>query len=492
MFLADLPTEPVARPVEITLSAEQISLPASEKVGLVGASYQRELAPNWYGGWGVYGAVTGQRGGFFAWGVSGAYRHRQGPWLAEAGLFVGGGGGSPSWVGSGLMLRPHAELTYHWGELGLGLGVSHVAFPDGTVHSTQPYAVLKWQGSSFFASSGGGDVPWSDALASAAMPVEYTAIAGRYRMHSGSVRRGGVGDAADMRYAGFAYRRGGSGALLASQPYWLLSMAGAAGGSYDGYAELLTGFGLQHRLSFAPDLSLRGEGALGMAGAGGTVDTGGGVIGKLMAGATWDITRDTSVSFLAGKLTSRGRFKANEARLEFAFRGWDVVPDSQRAAQSPGPGSLLWAPWEASTGVVHQPRMQRKDGSVQALDVVALKLGRVYTDGWRVVGQAAISFTGDAGGYAAGTIGAGWLSPLIADSGWQLGAEASAGAAGGGLVQVGGGALWQAQLQARYSLSRDWALQADAGWFRTRAASLSTPTLGLSLVHSFSRLEGRP
>ena len=63
MLPVDLPVEPVPQPVEITLSAEQLRLPASEKVGVVGATYQRELAPGWYGGWGFYGAVTGQRGG---------------------------------------------------------------------------------------------------------------------------------------------------------------------------------------------------------------------------------------------------------------------------------------------------------------------------------------------------------------------------------------------------------------------------------------------
>ena len=359
------------------------------------------------------------------------------------------------------------------------------------MHSTQPYAVLKWQGASFFGPAGGGDALDSERFAAAALPVEYTALVGRYRMHAGSVRRDGIGDAADMRTIGFAYRRAGSGSLLASQPYWLLTMAGAAGGGYEGYAELATGFGLQHRLSFWPSLSLRAEAEVGMAGAGSTVDTGGGLIGKLNAGAVLDLTRDVSLSLSAGKIASRGRFKANEARVELVFRGWDVVPGGERSAASPGPDQLAWAPWEATMGLVHQPRMLRQDGSKQALDVVALKLGRLYDNGWRVVGQAAISVTGDAGGYAAGTIGAGWLSALLADSGWQFGAEASVGAAGGGLVQVGGGLLGQAQLQARYALSRDWALQADAGWFRTRRATQSIPLVGVSLVHSYSRFEGR-
>ena len=82
------------------------------------------------------------------------------------------------------------------------------------------------------------------------------------------------------------------------------------------------------------------------------------------------------------------------------------------------------------------------------------------------------------------------MTGRLADTGWRLGGEASVGAAGGGAVKVGGGLVVQAQLQARYSLRPQWALQADAGWLRSgRQGSLSSPLLGLSAVYSFSRLQ---
>ena len=76
-------------------------------------------------------------------------------------------------------------------------------------------------------------------------------------------------------------------------------------------------------------------------------------------------------------------------------------------------------------------------------------------------------------------------------SNWRLGAEATVGAAGGGSVAVNGGLFAQAQLQARYALARDWALQFDVGQLRGARGGLSSPLVGLSLVSSFSRLEGR-
>jgi hypothetical protein len=46
-------------------------------------------------------------------------------------------------------------------------------------------------------------------------------------------------------------------------------------------------------------------------------------------------------------------------------------------------------------------------------------------------------------------------------------------------------------LQARYALSPGWALQADVGRLRGLRGDLSSPLIGVSLVSSYSRLEGR-
>ena len=491
---------PAARPLELSIGFETLRMrptdePTSESVGIVGLSYRHHITPNWSGGVGFFGAVSGRRDGFLAWGLSGAYQREFGPWQTEAGLFVGGGGGGPTWVGSGLMLRPHAELAYFWGDVGVGLGVSHVRFPDGQVSSSQVYGALKWRGSGYFGPAGGGQAVSSDALLAQAMPAEYAAIGGVYRMRDGSAHKGGVGSTADLRYLGFAWRGLLSDTVWGAQPYALMSAAGAASGGYDGYAEVLGGLGLQLPLGQS-GLRLRAEAAAGVAGAGVAVDTGGGVIAKATGGASWQVGSNLSLGLMAGLLESRGHFKAREARFELAYTGWDVKPGASRPAGVAGPASLAWAPWEMSAGLVAQPRMPRlprigyADGRVEPVDVLALKLARELGGGWRAVGQVASAVHGDAGGYAAGNVGVGWLSAPLTSGGLRLGGEASVGAAGGGLVEVSGGALWQAQLQARYPLSRDWSLQADAGGLRTFKGSLSTPLVGLSAVYSFSRLEG--
>ena len=76
---------------------ETLTLPAAETMGLAGMGLLFDLERNrmsrWYGGLSVYGAIDGQRGGFFTGGLSsGLTVPITAGIAADAGLFIGGGG----------------------------------------------------------------------------------------------------------------------------------------------------------------------------------------------------------------------------------------------------------------------------------------------------------------------------------------------------------------------------------------------------------------
>ena len=56
-------------PISTLVGFESIRLPQSEKLGLVGTSVLFQFADSWSFGPAVYGAATGERGGFFVGGV---------------------------------------------------------------------------------------------------------------------------------------------------------------------------------------------------------------------------------------------------------------------------------------------------------------------------------------------------------------------------------------------------------------------------------------
>lgn len=496
MLPIDAPPQLPSEPVEISVTAERVHVGNGVHMGLLGLNYQRLFTPHWSAGVSAYGAATGDRGGFFAWGANGAYRHRWGPWQAETGLFVGGGGGSPGWVGGGLMVRPHLELSRSLGSgWRLGAGASRVKFPNGQVDSTQPYVSLRWSGDRFLGPGAGAPpIAWDAVGVARAADSELAGVLGIYRPTK-PPGRSGVGNQGSLQYGGLAYRRSlDVGPVLGATPYVGLTTLGAVGGGYDGYAEFTGAMGLQWRLAYSPSLALRVEGGLGAGGAGATVDTGGGALAKASAALVWQATPHVSVSTVLGQVRSRGRFAANEARVELAWRFRDILPAGTGGSlhsDGPAPAQAVWAPWSVSTGWAHYAHTLRDDGSTAPMGMVALKLERRFGPHWRLVTQASTAATGNAGGYAAGHVGAGWLSQPWAGSPLQLGLEASVGAAGGGAVRVDGGLIGQAQLQARYALSPDWAVQLDVGRLRGLRGDLSAPFVGLSLVSSFSMLEGQ-
>lgn len=501
MPFADIPppAPPASPPLQVQVSAIDLSLTAEKvtvapglKMGLVGLHALRPVTPNLSIGPSVFGATSGDRGGFFGWGLSGAYRWRQGHWSAEAGLFVGGGGGSPGWVGGGLMLRPSLLLARDLGPVRLGLGVSQLNFPSGTVRDTVPFASLSWTGDTLFGPPGGGPGLATEGWSDRAWPTETGATVGQYNLRKGSARRDGTGEATPLRVGGVVFRRDLAGVQIGEgtglRPYWLLSTAGSITAVYAGYAEFLGGLGLRYALPSHPTWALRAEAALGSGGGGTALDTAGGLLGKAGVGLSWQFGRQWGVTALAGLTESRGRFSANEFRVEMAWRGWDVVPGEARSPEPPD-AALGWKPWTASAGWAQYTAMRRADGSDPGLGVATLKLEREIGPHWRLVGQAGIASNGRAGGYATGQLGAGWLGPALFDQRWRFGAEATLGAAGGGAVDVGDGMIGQVQVVARYAVTPGWALQVDGGWLRSRSGMLSTPLVGLSSVISFSRLQ---
>ena len=83
MLFVDLPPSPspVSSPrqvqastIDLALTAENVPVVLGMKMGLLGLHALRPVTPNLSVGPSVFGAVSGDRGGFFGWGISAAYR----------------------------------------------------------------------------------------------------------------------------------------------------------------------------------------------------------------------------------------------------------------------------------------------------------------------------------------------------------------------------------------------------------------------------------
>lgn len=491
LALADPSGEPVptsvleTRPAQLRLTYEQVDISASETMGLGGLSYLVNVSPAIYAGLSAYGALSGERGGFFTGGLEVGSGVRYGRVLVDAGMFVGGGGGGSAPQGSGLMLRPHLGVSRQFDDFSLGAGLSWVKFPDGDIDSKQVYLNLGIPLDVVFADSrhagkslDAGEVAGYGLRQGRSRLV---AKAERYSPSSGVLTTAG-GAMSDMDTLGFEYQYD-----LASGWFGFLEVAGAGEGGSDGYAEVLFGAGWGMPI-FGGSTRLNLTASVGGAG-GGTVDTGGGVIGKAGIGIEHRFSPRLSAGLEVGKVASQGSFEGSRVGLSLSYALGELNPT--RRGQAVGKGdSVVLQGWEVAASHQSYLKAQRKVGADAGIDLVGMKLARQLGEHAYLTGQAYGAYAGGAGGYAVGLMGGGLLYPL-GNSPWSVSLEALLGVGGGGGLDVSGGGLAQVQAGLRYRVSRNLSLQLELGKVHSLSGALDSEVANLNLVYSFSRPELR-
>ena len=468
-----LPDDWASAPAVARIGYETLTLPGGERMGLVGTTYLVELRPGLCVGPAVYGAASGQRGGFFTIGAEAALCTRlAGPLSLQAGLYVGGGGGGAAPVGGGLMLRPHVDLLWDFGGLRAGVSASNVRFPNGQIDSSQLGVVLDMDMDFRYWPVGRAAMPLASGGRSGMGFDRFLGIGGAYRPRSGST---GVSGAALSSQIGYVGAR--AEAFLTPMVYVGIEANGAASGGVDGYAEFLGTLGAEVPLGH-DTFTLGGRVALGMAG-GGDMPVGGGMLAKAALDASLRLSRDFSLGLEAGWARApQGSFSAPFASL--ALR-WALDPATGQ------PGAVVREEWGA--GVETLQDAARKAGPSQSLQSLSFKYTRFLGDSLYLTGQVQSAYAGDAGAFTVGLFGAG--AQWRFGQGLLAGAELLAGAAGGGGVDTGSGAIVKPMAYVGVELSPALSLRLGAGRAKAINGGLDSPVLDLSMVFAFG-VSGRP
>ena len=464
---AEAGTPSVATPAaHARISFERVRFPgAGPRVGLVGTSYLVDL-PGVRGlsiGPAVYGAVSGGHGGFFTLGGELAWRQRLiGPVGIELGVYAGGGGGGGAPQGSGLMLRPHADLVWDLGPVALGASISHVRYAGGRIDSTQLGLVLNANSDFRFVPAARLGDP-ARAGGRAGLGFDRVQLVGSvYRTPRGKTLQDGRPLPRSIGTAGVRAEQS-----WGRNAFWGVEASRAGRDGIGGYAEYLGTVGVETEV-VRDALTVGTRLGVGMAGGGG-VSTGGGLLVKAGVYGIARLGNDLGVALEAGYARApNGNFRAAQAGL-----------------------ALVWAlDGPASTGLATRPARTDFSAGVERFDApgpdlrqhattgARLKIDRYLTTNVYVTGQAVAAAGGEAGGYAAALAGAGWNQPL--GSRLHVGAELLAGAGGGGRVDAGG-VLLQPRAYVGYQLTPSLALRAGAGRVRSTGGALSSNVFDLSL-----------
>jgi hypothetical protein len=346
------------------------------------------------------------------------------------------------------MLRPAITLLKDLGpSLQAGISWSSVRFPSGQISSNQIGLTLAWRNEFAYlnAPMGSSTSPLSESTGLGFDRMSVTAS--RYTFSNGPSRR--------IELAGAqAERRSDIPGFT-----WGMEAAAAAKGDAAGYLELL-GSGAYSTALFPSALPSWRVGvrlAAGLAG-GGSVSTGGGLIGKAAVTTEVGIAGGWTAGADYGRVWSaNGDMRAKQTRI---WLGIDLEPGL--GAGDSSMGHVVRTEWVAA--IQHHARVLRRDGSREPLDTIGLELNRYINEHIYVSGQVHSAFSGGAGAYSVGLVGVGLATS--ADAPWRAGLEVLAGASGGGGVQTAGGAIGQGMLWAGWRPAAQSEFRAGVGVMR--------------------------
>lgn len=478
------------RPGFFRLNFDVVKMPQNiQQMGLLGVSYLADINPYVYGGIGTYGSVTGTQGGLFVLGFEGGLHTQFLPcWWADAGMYVGGGGGRSSLVGGGLMLRPHAGVMYDFEWARVGLHYSYITFPSGKIHSNQFGLDLDIPFDFYYVPACHREClfNYDDIMLPCHQFLDFQRndfgiLLQAYRQHAGTlnvnhqVQDGTVGlVGAELDH------------YFTNRVFWYLKGAGAFHGIPNGYMDIIAGLGYHwscspNDIAFVPQLGVG-------AGGGGNVDTGGGILIQPQLGVEVPITSNFAARVSGGYVWApKGQLRG------YTLTGMLLYHLNVATANCHPPCEIFHCfniqDWRVQLFNQTYLRPQRTAISTKSpINLIAFQVDQLFTPYFFMSYQGSFAYSGrNAGGYATGMIGPGIQTrPLCYNV--RLFTEVLAGAGGGGGLALGGGALIEPVIGVHYALSPAIGLQTSVGQIKAINHNLNTTAFNLGLTVSFGTL----
>ena len=431
-------------------SYEDIPVSSSEDMGTVGVHYDTKpfnAFSDVYLGFGGYGAMGGDRGGFFTGGATlGVHSFLDVPnmpddYAFDAGFFAGGGGGAEAFPGGGLMLRSHLMLEKEFDLVTLRYGFARTDFPnttntnDSDTHVSIGLSIPERNFSSkIFKDSG-------ITLKEHQMSRRIVPVMMWYSPDSDAKKRSGGALTSDINLLGFQHHQ-----YLNDNLYRTFEAYGAGGGGTDGFAKVLGGLGVNYPITdwISADAKL----SMGMAG-GGDIDTGGGLIIQPMAGLEIPLFKHWSLKPMIGKTYAPdGNFSATTTELGLAWTGNQSIRGTNAFAPSTTNFAIRNKTYFPDSG----SKTKNGDSYDSQIHQLGIELSKPVNDWMSLSGSAYGAYSGSVGAYAEGLFGV-KINPINMyneQSTWSPLVRYEVGVGGGGGMDVGEGLIHQWTLGVDY------------------------------------------
>ncbi|MCI2229610.1 hypothetical protein MC378_10575 [Polaribacter sp. MSW13] len=456
-------------------------------MGLTGIHYNLYINEWAYTGLGIYGAVSGNKGGFFTLGINaGIKKYLNKQFYIDTGFHFGGGGGASAPDGGGAFILPHVNLGYQFENFSINSGWSYVNFFDkGNIKGHQLNVGLEipldFNYADYSSSETELDINslkktnWNvnSKRTSLMLHVNNLKIKGKSKDTNGKKYNGET-----IRLAGFELAN-----YINKNWFAFLKLDGAFSGIDAGYMDVFLGGG--YHLSMNKNrTNLLAKFGIG-AGGGGGVDTKGGFL----------IYPDISIE---QKLFNNIYLSIN--------KGFVMSPDSYFYTSSLGAGIKYYidrngtiSEYENHTKgkikgfefIVKQDlyfNAKRDLNPTENLHQISLQINVDLNKNIFAVGQTSFANFGNAGAYAEGLVGLGVKTKYYFNTSTRFFAQIIGGAAGGGNISTGQGLIFKPSLGFNYKLNKQLSIRTAGGYVKAKGENLNSAFINFGINYSLSFL----
>ncbi|WP_343330314.1 hypothetical protein [Polaribacter staleyi] len=457
-------------------------------MGFTGIHYNLFLNESFYTGVGLYGSISGIRGGFFTLGINaGLKKYFSKKLYIDTGFHFGGGGGAGAPDGGGAFILPHANLGYQFKNFSLNGGWSYVNFFDGgrikghqlniglEIPLDFEYANYKHTEKEFgldnFENTNWNQNPKQNSLM---VHFNNLKVLSEANSTTGEVLKGKT-----IKLAGFEFT-----SYLNDNWFAFLKVDGAYDGIRAGYMDVFLGGG--YHLSMNKNrtniLAKLGFGA----GGGGGVDTKGGFLFYPDISIEQQLFKDIYVSVNKGYLLT-----PNKDFYTSTF-GVGIKYYIERNGTKKDHNSFTKGKFKGFDVIVKQDlyfNAKRIEDPTEHMHQISLQINLDLNKHLFVAGQTSFANFGNAGAYAEGLVGLGIKPKPFFNNSTSIFTQILGGAAGGGNISTGQGFIIKPSLGLDYKLSNTLNFRAAAGYVKAKGGELSSPFINLGLKYNISFLK---
>ncbi len=457
-------------------------------MGFSGIHYNLFLNDWAYTGVGIYGAVSGERGGFFTLGINaGIKKYFSDKFYVDAGFHFGGGGGAAALDGGGAFILPHANIGYDFKKFSINTGWSYVDFFDGgAIKNHQLNVSLEIPLNFDYANSDSSDkefeiidlnkTTWNQKTRRSSLMAHFNNLKAisDTPLTDGTPLKGKT-----IRLAGFEFS-----SYLTKNWFSFVKVDGAYDGIRGGYMNVFLGGGYNLTLN-NNNTNILAKFGIG-AGGGGGVDTNGGFLIYPDVSIEQRIFNDLFISVNKGYLLTPNN-KFTTSTLGFGLKYY-----VERGGTISENKSYTSGKFKTFDVIIKQDLYfdaERMQNPTENLHQISLQLNINLNKNIFVAGQTSFANFGNAGAYAEGLVGFGLKTNTLLNNSTSIFTQFLAGASGGGNISTGQGLIAKPSAGIDYKISDNLKLRAAGGYVKAQGGSLSSAFINLGINYNISFLK---